>query len=277
MAELVGAFAASHAPLVARDWDKLPAEARAGLAAAYDKVGARLKRAKPDVVVEISPDHWCNFFLDNLPAICIGVGAEHDGPPEPFMRRVFPHDTMRGHAGLGRHIAETALHHDFEPALSHRLRLDHGSCIPLWRMGLDPPPPIVPVLVNGIEPPMPSVARCLAWGRLIAEAVQSYPEKIRVAVLATGGLSHSIGEPTMGAIDAEFDTECIRLFGHGEAQPLVDYLEAALPNTGNGGHELRNWVIAHGAAGGKGFKLLDYLPVPEVYVGCAFAAWSARA
>jgi Catalytic LigB subunit of aromatic ring-opening dioxygenase len=274
VAELVGVFAASHAPLVARDWDKLPKKARAGLAAAYDKVGARLKAAAPDVVIEISPDHWCNFFLDNLPGVCIGLGAEHDGPPEPFMRRVFPYATLRGHAGLGRHLAETALGHDFEPSLSHRLTLDHGCCIPLWRMGLDPPPAIVPILVNGIEPPMPSIHRCLAWGELIAGAVKSYRDRLRVAVLATGGLSHSIGEPTMGMIEADFDRETIDLFRSGADAALVDYLEPKLPRAGNGGHEVRNWVIAHAAAGCRGFELIDYLAIPEVYVGCAFAAWN---
>ncbi|MGH7073090.1 MAG: hypothetical protein ACREFD_02685 [Stellaceae bacterium] len=273
MAELVGAFAASHAPSVARDWETLPTKVRTDLAAAYDKVGARFRAARPDVLIEVSPDHWCNFVLDNLPSISIGIGAEHDGPPEPFMRRVFPYPTIPGHAGLGRHLVEYALGHDFEPALSHRLTLDHGSCIPLWRMGLNPPPPIVPILVNGIEPPMPSIHRCVAWGRMIAEAVKSYPENIRVAVLATGGLSHSIGEPTMGAIDEELDGDCIRLFQRGAVQPIIDYLDDALPRAGNGGHEIRNWVIAHAAAGCEGFELLDYLPVPEVYVGCGFAAW----
>lgn len=273
MAELVGVFAASHAPLVAREWDNFAPAVREGLRAAYDKVGARLKAAAPDVILEIATDHWVNFFLDNLPSVCIGVGPEHDGPPEPFMRRVYPHATLAGHDGLGRHLAETALANDFEPALSHRLTLDHGFCIPLWRAGLDPPPPILPLLVNEIEPPMLSVRRCLEWGRLLAQAIESYPEPLRVAILASGGLSHSIGEPTMGAIEAEFDAASIRLFGEGAEQPIIDYFEAMLPGVGNGGHEVRSWFIAHAAAGSRGFELLEYLPVPEVYVGCGFASW----
>jgi aromatic ring-opening dioxygenase catalytic subunit (LigB family) len=274
MAELVGVFAASHAPLIARDWDKLPEVPRGKLAAAYDEVGRRFRAAKPDILIEISPDHWGNFFLNNLPSICIGIGAEHDGPPEPFMRKMYPHATLPGHAEFGRHLATSALARDFEPSLSHRLTLDHGCCIPLWRMGLNPPPTIVPILVNGIEPPMMSIARCLAWGRFLREAIATYPERVRVAVLATGGLSHSIGEPGMGTIDGKFDAECIKLFREGAPQPLVAYLEDALPRTGNGGHELRNWVVAHAAAGEQGFDLIDYAPVPEVYVGCAFASWS---
>jgi len=231
---------------------------------------------RPDVLIEIAPDHWVNFFLDNLPSICVGVGAAHDGPPEPFLQD-FPHKHIAGHPGLGRHIVETALRHDFEPSLSHHLTLDHGFCIPLLRMELAHLPPIVPIAVNGIEPPMMSIRRCLAWGRLLRQAIDSYPENLRVAVMATGGLSHSIGEPGMGSIDEPFDHECLGLFAAGDDDRLAAWLEAALPRTGNGAHEVRNWVIAHAAAGSRGFDLIDYLPVPEVYVGCAYATWGAQA
>jgi hypothetical protein len=44
---------------------------------------------------------------------------------------------------------------------------------------------------------------------------------------------------------------------------------------GNGTHEVRNWVIAHAAAGNHGFDLIDYRNMPEVYVGCGWASWSA--
>ena len=60
------------------------------------------------------------------------------------------------------------------------------------------------MIVNDLEEPMPSIRRCLAWGRLLRQAIESYPSPLPVAVLGTGGLSHSIGEPTMGWIDEEF-------------------------------------------------------------------------
>ncbi len=78
----------------------------------------------------------------------------------------------------------------------------------------------------------------------------------------------------MGDIDETFDAECIRLFRNGAEQPLIDFLGPAMPRAGNGADEVRNWVVAHAAAGAKGFELIDYLPVPEVYVGCGFASWS---
>jgi aromatic ring-opening dioxygenase catalytic subunit (LigB family) len=276
MAEFVGAFAASHAPLIARDWDRFPAELRERLSASFARVGERIVAARPDIIIEVAPDHWTNFFIDNLPSVCIGVGASHEGPREPFMT-AFPHRTLRGDAAFGAHLLSTALAHDFEPSASHQLCLDHGFCLPLWRMQLDPLPAIVPLIINDLEPPMPSISRCAAWGRLLADAIASYPGEARIAILASGGLSHSIGEPTMGAIDETFDRECIAAFERSDMTRLIGFLDTALPGAGNGAHEVRNWVVAHAAAGGRGFSLLDYYAVPEVYVGCAWAQWTAAA
>jgi aromatic ring-opening dioxygenase catalytic subunit (LigB family) len=275
MAELVEVLAASHAPLIARDWPKLPRHHQERLTAAFRALGARLDRAKADVLIVVSPDHWINFFIDNLPSLCIGVGEEHEGPPEPFLKD-FPWRPVPGHAALACHIQAVALANDFEPSVSHRMKLDHGFCLPLWRMEPAPLPRVVPIVVNTVEAPFPRVARCLAWGKLIAKAVASYSEPLRVALLATGGLSHSIGEATMGAIDEGFDRRCVAAFADGREQPLIEFLEAEMDAAGNGSHECRNWIVAHGAAGSRGFALVDYVPVPEVYVGCGFAAWNLR-
>lgn len=276
MAKLAGVYAASHAPLIARDWHLFPEPLKAKMSSAYRRLGARLTAAEPDLIVEIAPDHWSNFFLNNLPSVCIGIGANHLGPPEPFMQG-FGHATLAGEPHFATHLLETALAGGFEPSVSHRLALDHGFCIPLWRMELDPLPPIVPLIINSLEPPMPTIARCAAWGHLLAAAIASYPDDTRIAVVASGGLSHSIGEPTMGAIDETFDAACIRAFQAGGEHTIVDFLERALVAAGNGSHEVRNWVTAHAAAGSHGFELIEYLAVPEVYVGCAWAAWDTAA
>ena len=273
MASLAGALAASHGPLLIREWEAVPAPQKERLGKAFDELGRRLRAARPDVLIVVSPDHWSNFFLDNYPAVCIGVGAVHEGPPEPWMKG-FSHGHLPGDPGFGMHIAAQAMRAGFEPSVSHRLKLDHGACIPLWRMRLEKLPAIVPLLVNSIEPPMPSLRRCLDWGRLLRRAIESYAEPIRVAIVGTGGLSHSIGEPTMGAIHEDFDLETIRRFSSSD-ESLVAYLEQELPRRGNGSEEVRNWLVAHGAAHGRGFELVDYLPVPTVFVGCGFAAWRA--
>jgi aromatic ring-opening dioxygenase catalytic subunit (LigB family) len=161
MAELVEVLAASHGPLIQRDWDKVAPAHKERLTAAFRALGARLRQARPDVLLVVTPDHWINFFIDNLPNVCIGVGEAHEGPPEPFLKD-FPWRPVPGHPGLANHIYATALDNDFEPSVSHHMTLDHGACLPLWRMELEALPKIVPVLFNTLEPPMLRVRRCLA-------------------------------------------------------------------------------------------------------------------
>src|SRR5258706_12253577 len=74
----------------------------------------------------------------------------------------------------------------------------------------------------------------------------------------------------MGAIHEDFDRATIRLFGLSD-RSLLEFLERGLPTHGNGSEEVRNWLVAHGAAGGRGFELIDYLPVPTGIVRCGFA------
>jgi len=100
---------------------------------------------------------------------------------------------------------------------------------------------------------------------------------LRVVMLGTGGLSHSIGEPTMGEIDEPFDELCIDLFSNADDDRLSTELEKALKTTGNGAAEVRNWAICHAAAGSQGFNLIDYAAIPEVYIGCGLAEWKIAA
>src|SRR5213075_1606502 len=129
------------------------------LTQALPNPGNRVTPPQPIVLLVVSPDHWSNFFLDNYPAVCIGVGETNEGPPEPWMK-AFPQRELRGHPDFAFHVLNESLKQGFEPSQSHRLKLDHGSCIPLWRMQLEEVPRIIPMLVNSIEPPMPSLSRC---------------------------------------------------------------------------------------------------------------------
>ena len=273
MAELVGVFTACHGPVIARDWSKLPTGLRNRFATAFATVGERLAACRPDILIVATPDHWVNFFIDNLPAFCIGVGEEHDGPPEPFMHDIFPHKVLKGHPAFARRLLDTAIANDFEPSFSHRVKLDHGVCVPLWRIGFNPNISVVPIFVNELEEPMPTIRRCFAWGRLLRQAIADFASPARIAILGTGGLSHSIGEPTMGWVDEKFDRQCIEQFESSDETAITRFLEDNLPLTGNGAHEVRNWVIAHAAAQSRGFELIDYFPSPETFVGAGFASW----
>jgi len=272
MAKLVGAFAASHAPLMARAWEAVGPERVASISKTFEELSRRYHEARPDVLVMISPDHWVNFFINNLPSICFGVGETHNGPPEPWLKGV-PYKTIAGHPEFAMHLANTAFANDFEPSLTHHMELDHGFVIPLWRMGVNPPPAIVPIVINTVEPPMTTPKRCVELGRLIRKAIDSFPGDLRVAIMATGGLSHSIGEHDMGRIDEKFDMDCMAEFKTGDIDQLVRFLDQRMEPAGNGTAEVRNWLTAHAAVGGKGFDMIGYHPYQEWYVGCGFASW----
>src|SRR2546423_15408218 len=98
MASFVGSFAASHGPLLIREWQTVPAAEKLRLEKAFAELGARLRAANPDVLVVVSPDHWSNFFFATYPAICMGVGAGHEGRPEPWLKG-FAHREDRKRAG----------------------------------------------------------------------------------------------------------------------------------------------------------------------------------
>ncbi len=271
MAEISGIFAVSHAPPIIRSWDTIAGSS--GLPQAFAEMGRRIEAARPDVILMIGADHWANFFLENMPAICIGVGADHGGPPEQWLAE-YPHKSMTGHPALGLHLANAAFAHGFEPSLSHKLMLDHAFCVPLWKSGPDSLPPILPIVINALHAPMPTVERCLEFGSMIAAAIDSMPADLRVVIVATGGLSHSVGEPAMGYIDEAFDRECIALFAAVDPDPLLDFLsDERIAQAGNGAAEIRFWIAAHGAAGMRGFELIHYEAVPQTYTGCGFAEW----
>jgi aromatic ring-opening dioxygenase catalytic subunit (LigB family) len=277
MAEIVGAFASSHAPLMARAWQSVGPERLASIEKTFAEMGRRFEKANPDVLVVLTPDHWVNFFINNMPSVCIGVGETHDGPPEPWMKGMPWPSPWPGDPEFGLYLAERAFAEGFEPTLSYHLEMDHGVAIPLWRMGVKKLPAIVPFVINTVEPPLISVKRCIDWGAWLRESIEKYPKKLRVAIMATGGLSHSIGEHDMGRIDEPFDMACLEQLRSGNIPKLVDFLDKNIESGGNGAAEIRNWVIAHKVVEGKGFDLIGYHPYPEWYVGCAFATWGLGA
>ena len=57
MASFAGAFAASHGPLIVREWDTMPPGEKSRLKSAFEELGRRLKSAQPDALIVVSPDH----------------------------------------------------------------------------------------------------------------------------------------------------------------------------------------------------------------------------
>lgn len=265
MAELTGIYTASHTPVMLNFPDRIPAELRAEIFGAYEAMGRDFESGKPDALIVLSNDHLHNFFLDNFPALCIGVGENYESPIEHWLkakRRIFA-----GDQAFGSFLLQEALNADFDPAFSMEMVLDHGSLTPLELAGLDPDLPIVPILFNCVQPPMPTMRRCYQFGKFLGEAIRRYQGVKRVAILATGGISHDIATPRMGMVNRDFDETLLQLLEAGDPDAVIRYATDFVHTAGNGAEEIRMWMAAMGAAGGLPFKRAYYRAVNDWYTG----------
>lgn len=275
MAEIVGVFAVSHTPVMTNMPDAPEAEHRDAAFAQFARVGAEIKAAAPDAVLLISDDHLHNFFLDNLPAFCIGIAPAYDSPVEGWLK--VPKQVVPGHSALAGHILNSLLEAGFDPALSMNLTLDHGMMTPLDLAGIAGAHPVVPLLINAVQPPLPQMRRCVALGRAVGTAIRQFDGVERVAVLATGGLSHDVGTPRMGQLNEAFDRGFLERLESGGADDAADFARDTVDTAGNGAEEVRNWLVAQGIAECRAFETYYYRGMTQWYTGIALGRWRMAA
>jgi protocatechuate 4,5-dioxygenase beta chain/2,3-dihydroxyphenylpropionate 1,2-dioxygenase len=275
MAELVGVFAASHTPVMLNFPDAIPDADREAIFGAFKALGRELQRARPQSVIVVSDDHVHNFFLDNFPAFCIGAAEAYPSPIEHWLKA--DKQILAGDGALGAHLLGEALRSGFDPSFSMELTLDHGVLTPLHLAGVAGTARVVPLLVNCVQPPLPTMQRSLQWGRLLRRAVHSFGGCERVAILATGGISHDIATPRMGAVNESFDREFLRLLAAGDDDELLRHATDHVDEAGNGAEEIRTWLVAHGAADGAPFEPMYYKAVSNWYTGIGLGRWRLEA
>lgn len=271
MAELAGVFAVSHTPVMTNMPHAPAADVSAAVYEDFRRVGQEIAALDPDVLLLVSNDHLHNFFLNNMPAFCIGATDSYDSPVEGWLK--VEKRKIAGDTALGAFLVEAAFDAGFDPSFSMELTLDHGMITPMELAGVSGRFTCVPLLINCVQPPLPRMDRCLAFGRRIGAAIAAYPGARRVAVLATGGLSHDVGTPRMGELNEVFDRTFLDLLAVGDPAPLAAYAQAEVNKAGNGAEEVRNWLLAHGIAGCSGFELYSYRPVTEWYTGIGIGRW----
>src|SRR6266508_1533953 len=86
MAQLVGTFVSSHAPMMAASVESAPPEQRRNFLGGVEEAARRVREQGAEAVVICSNEHFTNFFLENFPQFCVGVGASHWGPVEPWLK-----------------------------------------------------------------------------------------------------------------------------------------------------------------------------------------------
>jgi aromatic ring-opening dioxygenase catalytic subunit (LigB family) len=268
---IVFACAASHAPGMTAWTEAAPIEQSERFLGSYRRLGERLAASRPDVIVALTVEHWANFFLNGMPAFCIGRADHYDGPVEEWLK--IPKARVPGEAKLAGEIINACLDAGFDPAFSDELALDHATFLPLHFLNPGLAIPIVPIIINTLTPPMPSARRCFALGQLLGATLQCQPR--RVAMLATGGLSHWPGEAKHGKINISFDRKFLDALIGGSRVELTQYTHEEInAEAGSGGHEIRTWIALAGAVAGWKAELLAYEPVVSWATGCGLIAFN---
>jgi aromatic ring-opening dioxygenase catalytic subunit (LigB family) len=271
MAEIVGIFATSHTPVMLQFPDAIPAGDREEIFAVFRDVGKAIAATRPQAIVVFSDDHLHNFFLNNLPAICIGAADRYPTPVEHWLKA--DKHVLPGDADLGAYLLANALESGFDPAFSMELTLDHGILTPLELGAVARDIPVVPVLFNCVQPPMPAMRRCYQFGAWLGNALRSYKGLERVAILATGGISHDLATPRMGMVNEKFDRELLRLLEAADTEGAVRFATDHVHEAGNGAEEIRMWLAAMGCAAGRPFRTRYYRAVQDWYTGIALGNW----
>jgi protocatechuate 4,5-dioxygenase beta chain len=109
----------------------------------------------------------------------------------------------------------------------------------------------VPISINTVQHPLPSLKRCLNLGRSVGRAIAAYPENLRIMIVGTGGLSHQLDGKRAGFINREFDQLCMDKLA-GEPQALTRYsIHDLVEESGSQGVEFLNWMAMRGALTGE--------------------------
>jgi gallate dioxygenase len=250
MATIIGAVASSHTPTIgfALDKHKERDPAWAPIFAGYEPVQAWLAAAKPDVLLMIFNDHVTSFFFDHYSQFALGVGDSYAVADEGGGPRALP--PVPGHAALSHHIATGLVADEFDLSYFQDKPLDHGCFSPLsmlWPHDPAWPGAIVPLQIGVLQFPIPTARRCYRLGQSLRQAIESYPEPLRVVLVATGGLSHQVHGERCGFNNTPWDLEFLDLI---EKNPLAltEMTHAEYAKRGGvEGAEIIMWLVMRGA------------------------------
>ena len=275
MAQVVAAMALTHSPGLTGWFDRAPEDQRREARRALDVMRDRLWAARPDVILLLSNDHLLNWPINNTPEYTVGIGAEHVGPADWYDEWLaLEKYRIPGHLELARYLVNEGARRRLAFAYLRDMQFDDGVSVPMHYLNPEGNIALVPVTMNCTVPPIPTPERAYEVGTALREMVHAYPGAERVAVLATGGLSHEPGGPRYFWVDEEFDRWFLELLRKGDHAALLrqctlERMEAA----GSGGTaELLAWMVALAFTTGPA-EVLAYMPAIAWRSGTGMVVW----
>lgn len=243
-----------------------------------DEFYARLEQQRQEIrdagaeaLVVMAAEHFANFFMNNMPAFCVGIGESYQGPIEdPEWLRIEKHH-VPGAPDLGTRLTREIMQ-TVDVAYAEEWKFDHGIMVPLHFLTPDYDLPIIPVNINCQGPPLTPLHRAWAFGEALRRACDSVPEKI--AIVGTGGISHWPATPDSGKINEDWDREFLDRLMRQDKDKLLSYTdEETYRDGGQGGFEIRTFIAAAAAARGAGDLQFYTAELPIFAVGCTVASF----
>ena len=246
-------------------------------------LGDALQKANADVVVIFGDDQHEQFHDENMPTFAIYHGkslpvvkdnklrssgwkeAERQGWAETASEYETAPD-------LADHLIRSLVDAEFDIARSNKLRAEvgvgHAFSFLYRRILPGGKLPMVPVMVNTYYPPnQPTPKRCYSFGQAVRKAIESWDSNERVAIMASGGLSHVV-------IDEEIDAMTIDGLKNKKPEKLFRLPRERL---WGGTSEILNWVALAGAMEDRELKYFEYVTTyrSPAATGCGmgFAYW----
>jgi hypothetical protein len=250
---------------------------------AVANLGEALRGAQVDVVVIFGDDQQEQFGDDNMPTFAIYHGQSIPVVRDSGLRPSGWKDAERrgwaatadeysNDAELANHLIRSLNAEEFDISRCNRLRKEigvgHAFSFLYRRLLPGSRVPMVPVMVNTYYPPnQPTPRRCYDFGRAVRRSIESWKSDKRVALVASGGLSHVV-------IDEEIDAMAMDGLKNKKAETLF-----ALPRQKlkGGTSEILNWVALAGAMEERELKYFEYVTTyrSPAATGCGmgFAYW----
>jgi aromatic ring-opening dioxygenase catalytic subunit (LigB family) len=251
MGEIVAAVGTCHTPyMFTRPPDENPQQLdQAGRG--MEELGKVLDETKPDVILFFGSDHVETFSVTCVPSFAIIAGD----------RAVAKFAGREHNLPIHREMAEDILNklvveHNFDIAYSEDAELGHAFSIPFEYVIGKRNIPVIPFFANVYVPPLPTPRRCAALGAAVAEIVKGRKE--RVAIIASGGMSHFPGTTKYLHPEFDFDRWLVSQFEAGNTDALLNMTGTQLDEVGN--TEMLNWATMFGAIGTHEGELIDYIP-----------------
>ena len=265
MAKIIGGLAVSHTPTIgfAVDHNKQDESAWAPIFESFAPMQKWLEEKKPDALVYIFNDHVTSFFFDHYSAFTLGIDDHYEVADEGGGARDLP--AVKGHAALSQHIGASLMADEFDMSFFQDKPLDHGLFSPL--SALMPheggwPTQIVPLQIGVLQFPIPTARRCYKLGQALRRAIESFPEDLNVAIVATGGVSHQVHGERCGFNNPAWDEQFVDMIVN-DPERLTEMTLAEFATLGGmEGAEVIMWLVMRGALSANVKKLHQayYLP-----------------